>query len=65
VTLPTSASISVHGTAVRTFTKRTEILFFKTELPGTKKEDIDIKVARGRLVISGETKRSDEVKEEN
>ena len=40
-------------------------LVFETELPGTKKEDIDIKVEQGRLVISGETKRSDEVKEEN
>jgi HSP20 family protein len=40
-------------------------LVFETELPGTKKEDIDINVEQGRLVISGETKRSDEVKEEN
>ena len=40
-------------------------LVFETELPGTKKEDIDIKVEQGQLVISGEKKRSDEVKEEN
>ncbi len=40
-------------------------LIFETELPGMKKEDIQIKVEEGRLVISGETKRSEETKEEN
>jgi len=45
--------------------ERNRNLVFETELPGTKKEDIDVKVEQGRLVISGETKRSEEVKEEN
>ena len=40
-------------------------LVFETELPGMKKEDIQIKVEEGRLVISGEQKRSEEVKEEH
>jgi len=40
-------------------------LIFETELPGMKKADIDIKVEDDRLVISGETKRSEEVKEEH
>jgi len=40
-------------------------LVFETELPGMKKEDIEIKVQEGRLVISGECKRCEEIKEEN
>ena len=39
-------------------------LVFETELPGTKKEDIQIKIQEGRLVISGECKRCEEIKEE-
>jgi HSP20 family protein len=39
-------------------------LVFETELPGMKKEDIEIKVQEGRLVISGQCRRSEEVKEE-
>jgi len=40
-------------------------LVFETELPGMKKGELDIKVEDDKLVISGETKRSEEVKEEN
>lgn len=40
-------------------------LTFETELPGLKKEEIEIKVEDNQLVISGEMKRTDEVKEEN
>lgn len=40
-------------------------LIFETELPGMKKEEIDIKVEDDKLVISGESKRKEEVKEEN
>lgn len=40
-------------------------LVFETELPGMKKEDFTIKVEDDKLVITGETKRSEEVKEEN
>lgn len=40
-------------------------LVFETELPGMKKEDIEIKAQEGRLVISGECKRCEEIKEEN
>jgi len=41
------------------------ILHYDTELPGLKREDIDIKVEDGRLIISGETKRDERVEEEN
>ena len=40
-------------------------LVFETELPGVKKNEIKIKVEGDRLVISGETKRNEEVREEN
>jgi HSP20 family protein len=40
-------------------------LVFETELPGTKKDEIEIKVEKNQLVISGEMKRGEEVKEEN
>lgn len=40
-------------------------LIYETELPGVKKEDIDIRVEDGRLVITGEIKRTEEVAEEN
>ncbi len=38
-------------------------LVFETELPGMNKENLDIKVEDDKLVISGETKRSEDVKE--
>ena len=40
-------------------------LVFETELPGMKKEEIELKVEDNELVISGETKRTEEVKEES
>lgn len=40
-------------------------LFYETELPGVKREDIDIKVEDGRLTISGEVKRDERVEREN
>ena len=40
-------------------------LVYETELPGVKKEDIDIRVEDGRLVITGEIKRTEEIAEEN
>jgi HSP20 family protein len=40
-------------------------LVIETELPGAKKEDVSIKVEDDSLCISGEMKRSEEVKEEN
>jgi HSP20 family protein len=40
-------------------------LVFESELPGAKKEDINVKVEDGQLVISGETSRQDEVAREN
>jgi HSP20 family protein len=40
-------------------------LFFETELPGMKKEDVQVNVKDGRLFISGETKRDEEIKREN
>jgi HSP20 family protein len=40
-------------------------LVYETELPGVKKEDIEIKVEDGRLVISGEVKRDERIEREN
>jgi HSP20 family protein len=40
-------------------------LVFETELPGVKKDEIELKVEDDQLVISGETKRTEEVKEES
>lgn len=40
-------------------------LIYETELPGVKKEDIDIRVEEGRLIITGEIKRAEEIAEEN
>lgn len=40
-------------------------LHYDTELPGLKREDIDIKVEDGRLIIRGETKRDERIEEEN
>jgi HSP20 family protein len=40
-------------------------LVVKAELPGVKKEDIDVTLDRGDLVIRGERKAEREVKEEN
>jgi len=40
-------------------------LIFETELPGVKKNEIKIKVEDDKLIISGETKRNEEVREEN
>ncbi|MGD9675599.1 MAG: Hsp20/alpha crystallin family protein [Candidatus Bipolaricaulia bacterium] len=39
-------------------------LVFETELPGAKKEDIAIRVENDQLIISGETKRSEEIDRE-
>jgi len=40
-------------------------LVIETELPGAKKEDVSIKVEDDTVCISGEMKRSEEVKKEN
>ncbi len=40
-------------------------LVFETELPGMKKSDIEIKVEDDKLIVSGETKRNEKVREEN
>ena len=45
--------------------EKDKTLVFETELPGMKKEEIDIKLEDGTLVVSGETKRSEDVKEEH
>jgi len=45
--------------------EKDQSLVYETELPGMKKEDLSIKVEENSLVISGERKRSDEVKKEN
>ncbi|MBU0596348.1 Hsp20/alpha crystallin family protein [Candidatus Bipolaricaulota bacterium] len=40
-------------------------LMFETELPGVKKDDISIKIEDGKLTISGEVKRNEEIDREN
>jgi len=40
-------------------------LVIETELPGARKEDVQVRVEDDRLVISGEVKRSEEVREDN
>jgi HSP20 family protein len=38
---------------------------YEMELPGVKKDEVGIKVDRGRLTISGEIKRREEIKQED
>jgi len=45
--------------------EKDKALAFEIELPGMKKEEISIKVEGDQLIISGEVKRREEVKEEN
>jgi len=40
-------------------------LVYETELPGVKKDEIEIKVEDGRLVISGEVKRDERIEREH
>jgi len=40
-------------------------LVFETELPGMKKDDVQIRVEDGKLLITGEMKRDEKVDEEN
>jgi len=40
-------------------------LVFETELPGVKKDGIEIKVEDDQLIISGEVKRNEEIDQEN
>lgn len=40
-------------------------LVYETELPGVKKDEIEIKVEDGRLIISGEVKRDERIEREN
>lgn len=45
--------------------EKDQALVFETELPGMKKDEIELKVEDDQLVISGETKRTQEIKEES
>lgn len=40
-------------------------VIYEMELPGIAKDEVEIKINQGRLTISGETKRSEEVKRED
>jgi HSP20 family protein len=40
-------------------------LMFETEMPGVKREEINIQVEEGRLIVSGETKREEKIEEES
>jgi HSP20 family protein len=58
------------STAGMTFTPRMDVyekdntLVFKAELPGLKKEDVQVEINNGYLVIKGESKATTEVKEQ-
>jgi len=45
--------------------EKNKALVLETELPGIQKQDIELKVEKDRLVISGEAKRSEETAKEN
>ena len=40
-------------------------VIYEMELPGVTKDEVEIRIDQGRLTISGETKRSEEVKRED
>jgi len=40
-------------------------VIYEMELPGVRKDEIEIKIDQGRLTVSGEIKRSEEVKQED
>ncbi|HAZ27241.1 TPA: Hsp20/alpha crystallin family protein [Candidatus Acetothermia bacterium] len=40
-------------------------LFIETELPGARKDDVEVKVEGDRLVITGEVKRCEEIRNES
>jgi len=40
-------------------------LFIETELPGARKEDVQVRVQDNQLVITGEVRRSEEIREED
>lgn len=42
-----------------------KVLFIETELPGATKDDVQVRVEGDQLVIRGEIKRSEEVRDEN
>lgn len=59
--------ISDHGVAVPKvdmYDRKNELVV-KAELPGVKKDDVDITITTESLTIKGETKREKEVKEED
>ncbi|UCF09760.1 MAG: Hsp20/alpha crystallin family protein [Candidatus Bipolaricaulota bacterium] len=45
--------------------EKDKALVFETELPGMTREQIDLKVEDDQLVVSGETKRNEEIDREN
>lgn len=45
--------------------EKDQALLFETELPGVKKDEIAIKFEDGKLVISGEVKRNEEIDRES
>lgn len=45
--------------------ERDQALMFETELPGVKKDEINIKIEDEKLVISGEVKRNEEIEKES
>ena len=45
--------------------EKDKALVFETELPGLTREDIELKVEDDSLIVSGETKRNEEIDREN
>ena len=61
---PMTSSTALWTPKVDVFEKNGDLVV-KAELPGAKKEDIDVTLDDGALVIKGEKKTESEVKEEN
>jgi HSP20 family protein len=40
-------------------------LIYETEMPGVRKEDVSVRMQDGRLIITGEVKRTEEIEEED
>jgi HSP20 family protein len=63
-TLPTAATELVSfGPAVDVYETEAEVVV-KAELPGVKKEEVQVTAERDAITLRGETKRAEEVKEE-
>jgi HSP20 family protein len=59
-----SAEVGAFSPSVNVYEKDANIVL-EAELPGVKKEDIDVRIDNGILTLKGERKEEEEVKKEN